>query len=115
MSGVSRQPLWQRLSCESVRSDRRGPPDRATRCDERRIVIHFQPIEEPEMPDTQLLSGYGLAHQNKRLKGAVNGALDATKRYPQYRFERFIEALHAAGFDVQELPGGPIAAQTDAA
>lgn len=50
------------------------------------------------------LSGLSLAKQSSRLKVAVGGALEATKRYPQYKFERFMEALHASGFDVQEIP-----------
>lgn len=77
------------------------------------MTLHFKPIKDETMSNPQLLSAYGLANQNRRLKDAVNGALDATKRYPQYRFERFIEALHAAGFDVQELPAGPTEAAAE--
>lgn len=51
-----------------------------------------------------LTSGLALAAQAKRMTAAINGALDATKRQPQYRVQRFLEALHANGFDVCEVP-----------
>lgn len=54
------------------------------------------------MPD-KMLSGLEMARQGKRLTAAIDGALDATKRYPQYRTQRFLEALHASGFDVVEV------------
>lgn len=55
------------------------------------------------MTENNLLSGLGIAQQSKRLNAAIDGAIDATKRYPQFRAQRFLEALHAAGFDVTEI------------
>lgn len=49
------------------------------------------------------LSGRDIAQHAKKLTEAIEGALDATKRYPQYRTQRFLEALHAAGFDVVQF------------
>lgn len=64
-------------------------------------MIHLYLPEEPKMPER--MSSTELLKRGGRLKLAVMGAIDATKNHPQYRFERFIEALHANGFQVEEI------------
>ena len=49
------------------------------------------------------LSSIRVMRHGDRLKIAVLGAVSATKHHPQYVYERFIEALHANGFQVTEI------------
>ncbi len=54
-----------------------------------------------------MLSGIGYT----RLLDAIEGALEEVKGHQQSRPAKFLVALHAAGFDVTELEGGPVKAQ----
>lgn len=67
------------------------------------MTIHLHTIKASPMPD--LLSGLGYV----RLTDAIESALDAVAGHRHMRSAKFLTALHAAGFDVAELAGGPIA------
>jgi hypothetical protein len=63
-------------------------------------VIHFQRIEDPEMP-TPVLSGREIIALEVQLREAILAARIAAKAgEPAGWFDRFMATLHAAGFDV---------------
>jgi hypothetical protein len=63
-------------------------------------VIHFQRIEGPEMP-TPVLSGREIIALQVQLREAILAACNAANvGNPEGWFDRFLAALHAAGFDV---------------
>lgn len=53
-----------------------------------------------------LLSGMEIKRQTGQLKAAVESAVNETKR-KQHVFETFMDALHASGFDVVQIPEPP--------
>jgi hypothetical protein len=73
-------------------------------------MIHFQRIEDNEMPPP-VLSGRELVAQKERQKDAIVRALVASRSGPpESWYDRYLATLHVNGFDV--TPFAPVTEQS---
>lgn len=75
-----------------------------------RMTLHLSHSKETRV---DLLSGLALAKKQSRLRQAIETAVAGTKGKKRDVWIRFLETLHAEGFDVVEIEGGAVKAAVE--